>query len=299
MSRLRERLSEILRARPAAGGAGARLAEAASVRTARPRAAPRRLQDFLPGVEVSGERGACWLGRWPLDDRALGADAVASGIARGLALSLEGLHVAREGTPPPGNDAPPRPSASPRGGILLLDLETTGFAGTPLFLAGFLEVGPGRGDCIEQLFARDYSEEAALLDALSSRLARADLLVTFNGKTFDVPFLRDRAACHHIAIADPARHLDLLHPARRIYRGILPNCRLQTLESHMGGMTRAGDVPGWEIPSRYHDAVRRGDPSGLFGVFLHNARDLLTLARLYLEVGGGEDSPGPRTAPTV
>lgn len=294
--------------------------------------APRLLEDFLPGEEIVGSRGSCWLGRWPLDDRSLGAGSIAPAVARGLAMAAEALAIAGAATArddrthppvaaprddhagPPSEDgraAQALPATSAReGGLLLLDLETTGFAGTPLFLAGFMEVrgadsGPSarpntasppgsRPVSIEQLFARDYTEEAALLEAIASRLERAALLVTFNGKTFDMPFLRDRAACHHVTLPESPTHLDLLHPARRMYRGILPNCRLQTLEAHLGSATRVGDVSGWEIPSRYHDAVRRKDPSGLLGVFLHNARDLITLARLFLEVGRPSDPPSAR-----
>ena len=115
-------------------------------------------------------------------------------------------------------------------------------------------------------------------------MARAVTLVTFNGKSYDVPFLKDRAACHKVTLPQPGEHHDLLYAARRRWRGVLPDCRLTTIEAHLGGRPRVGDVPGAEIPARYHDAVRRGDPSGLAGVFLHNARDLVTLARLYLSL---------------
>ncbi len=254
----------------------------------------RRLESVLPGEELLGERGPCWLGRWELEERPLGAADVA-------------LKLASRSHPP--------------GGILLLDLETTGFAGTPLFLAGLIEVGGGvtgdrdddststpaggasdgsRGDPrgdervgppaprITQLFARDYSEEAAVIEAIASRLARRPTLVTFNGKSYDLPFLRDRAACSRIALPEPGDHVDLLHAARRRWRDVLPDCRLVTVEAHLGGGPRIGDVPGREIPARYHDAVRRGDPSGLASVFLHNALDLVTLARLYVALAGDE-----------
>jgi uncharacterized protein YprB with RNaseH-like and TPR domain len=247
---MRERLAEVLRARTDDRDAPAR------------RVGPRSLEEFLPGVEIVGERGACWAGRWEFDDGALEAGEVVAELGA----------AARAAT---------------HDHLLLLDLETTGFSGTPLFLAGLIEVEPGAGaPRIAQLFARDYSEEAAVIEAVAARLARRPVLVTFNGKSYDLPFLRDRAARHRMRLPEPGGHVDLLHAARRRWRGILPNCRLTTLEAHMAGGERYGarlaDVAGVEIPSRYHDAVRRADPSGLFGVFLHNALDLVTLARLYV-----------------
>ncbi len=261
---LRERLSRISRARPAGEVAGDKRRDAED-EPCRARLAPRRLEDYLPGEEITGERGVFWFGRWEFDDRAIEAAEVL--------IELDAWMRSGERTP-----------------LLLLDLETTGFSGTPLFLAGIVEVdAAARPPKIAQLFARDYSEEAAVIEAIAARLALRPTLVTFNGKSYDMPFLRDRAACHRIPLPEPADHVDLLHAARRRWRDVLPDCRLQTLEAHLGGgYGRVGDVPGAEIPGRYHDAVRRGDPSGLFGVFLHNALDLVTLARLYVELMGEE-----------
>ncbi len=265
---LRERLSKIVRARSVKPVAH-HPADASEDRATPPsdptrRTRTRQLSDLLPGEEVLGARGPFWLGRWGFEERPLEAAEVARALA-----------------------SRPRPP----GGLLLLDLETTGFAGTPLFLAGLIEVrGSGEAGVIEQLFARDYSEEGAVIEAIARRLADRPTLVTFNGKSYDLPFLRDRAACTRVALPEPAEHVDLLHAARRRWRDVLPDCRLPTVEAHLGGSPRIGDVPGREIPARYHDAVRRGDPSGLASVFLHNALDLVTLARLYVALDGGGEA---------
>jgi hypothetical protein len=165
------------------------------------------------------------------------------------------------------------------GGALFLDLETCGFSGTPLFLAGMLRV-EGREAVLIQLLARDYSEEASVVAATAALLARHPLLVTFNGRSYDLPFLRDRGVRHGIAVPTPPGHLDLLHAARRRWREVLPNCRLQTLESRLTGRIRSGDVPGSEVPERYHDFVRDGDPRPLVPVLRHNLLDLVTLVGL-------------------
>jgi uncharacterized protein YprB with RNaseH-like and TPR domain len=163
--------------------------------------------------------------------------------------------------------------------MLFLDIETCGLSGAPVFLVGLCMIGE-RNLVLRQLFARDYAEERALLHELSRLASGFDVLVTFNGKTFDVPFLRDRAVHHRIPFAFDLPHLDLLWLARRRWKGVLPDCRLKTLEWHVLRRRRAGDVSGAEIPGLYHDYVRRGEPHRLLPVFHHNLLDVVAMAEL-------------------
>jgi uncharacterized protein YprB with RNaseH-like and TPR domain len=163
--------------------------------------------------------------------------------------------------------------------LLLVDIETAGLTAAPLFLVGALSLAPD-GLTLTQYFARGYEEEAALLDAFCRSLASCRMVVTFNGDSFDLPYLRDRAIYHRLPPPIFPDHLDLLPAARRTFRGTVPNCRLQTLEQHVCRRRRAGDVPGDVIPQLYHDFVRTGSWPLLLPVFHHNALDLLTLAEL-------------------
>lgn len=163
--------------------------------------------------------------------------------------------------------------------IVFLDLETTGLGGTPLFLIGIMEC-TSDGFHFRQYFARDYFEETSILAAASERLADARLLVTFNGKSFDVPYMRNRCAATGVELCLPPSHLDVLQEARRLYRGNLPNCRLQTLERMICGRYRDDDIPSSEIPAIYHEFVRTGDAGKIRLVLMHNLYDLLTTADL-------------------
>ena len=163
--------------------------------------------------------------------------------------------------------------------MLFLDIETCGLSAAPVFLVGLCMIGD-RNLVLRQLFARDYSEERALLEELA-RLAREfDFLVTFNGKSFDVPFLRDRATHHRMGFSLELPHLDLLWMARRRWKHALPDCRLKTLEWHVLRRRRAGDVSGAEIPGLYHDFVKRGEPYRLLPVFHHNLLDVVAMVEL-------------------
>ena len=110
-----------------------------------------------------------------------------------------------------------------------------------------------------------YRDDQAAYDAV--RFAREN----------DVPFLGDRAALHHVAFARPARHLDLLHHARRRWKGVYPDCRLKTLEWYVCRRRRSGDVPSEEVPGLYHDFVKHGGAHRLVPVFHHNLLDVITM----------------------
>lgn len=193
---------------------------------------------------------------------------------------------------------------------LFLDLETCGFSGAPLFLIGLLRQVDGEL-VVEQLLARNYAEEPAVLAHLWRLLPNYDVLVTFNGKSFDWPFVLDRTTAHRlrppgrIALKSnaaaagavqsdgatrsrdrvgPKIHCDLLPLARRFWKSQLnlPNCRLQTLETVVCRRHRSGDIPGYLIPDAYHRFVRSGQAHQLSDILQHNALDLVTLAQLAL-----------------
>ena len=172
--------------------------------------------------------------------------------------------------------------------LLFLDLETTGLGASPLFLIGTLS-WEDAGLLVRQFFARDYAEERAALLCFLERAASHKLLVTFNGKSFDVPFLRMRAAANGVPCPLAQAHLDLLHVSRRIWKDRFGDCRLQTLEYHVCGRRRHGDIPGAEIGEAYHAFVRTGDARQMATVVGHNRRDLLTLAEILVRLPPAED----------
>ncbi len=173
------------------------------------------------------------------------------------------------------------------------DTETLGLGSQPIFLGGvaWLEA---KAVAIEQIFARDYSREAALLARLGDLWRSIDLLITFNGRAYDIPLVRDRVVRHRQTPLDPVGEIDLLPLARRRWGRELPDCRLSTLEHHVLGRSRFGDVPGAEIPPLYHRAVRTGDLRLLAPVFYHNALDLLSMIELLprLVMPGEGSQPG-------
>ena len=167
--------------------------------------------------------------------------------------------------------------------MLFLDVESTGLGSSPLFLIGTMWWERG-GFTVTQYLARDYAEEAAALSLFVEACAARPLLVTFNGKSFDFPFVRARAAANGIGFDLAPRQFDLLHESRRAWGQELPDCKLQTLERHVCRRMRHGDIPGSEIPDAYHAFVRTENAGRMVEILRHNLLDLVTLADLMVRM---------------
>ncbi|MHB8874727.1 MAG: ribonuclease H-like domain-containing protein [Myxococcaceae bacterium] len=166
--------------------------------------------------------------------------------------------------------------------MLLLDTETTGLAGgtgTLPFLIGLGWFEEGRLR-LQQLLLRRPGEEGPMLRALAQALSKASCLVTYNGKSFDWPLLRNRFVMNRLAVPATPPHLDLLHLARRVFRRRLSEMRLIRVEQAVLGHLRHDDIDGSEIPERYFDYLRSGDGASLSPVIEHNGQDLTALAGL-------------------
>jgi hypothetical protein len=167
---------------------------------------------------------------------------------------------------------------------IFLDIETTGLgigSGMYAFMVGF---GMFEGDefCLRQYFMRDYSDEHALLHVLNQQTQEFVWWVSFNGRNFDLPVLQTRFVLGGYQDMPLARapNLDLLYPARKLWRKRLASCALSSLETSILGLARESDVPGWMIPSLYFDYLRYGEVQSLRQVFEHNALDILSLVTL-------------------
>ena len=248
---------------------------------------PARLAEALGGRSLDTAAGPClvvdrryeadrWHGRVRVGDCEV-ADETPLRLLDGL-LPQAAAHGRRDGP-----------------ATVFVDLETTGLsggAGTVAFLVGcgWFDLGAFQ---VRQFLLTRFAGERALLAAVADLVRPADLVVTFNGKTFDLPVMETRWLFHRLEtpFADK-RHFDMLHPARRLWRyrdgtpvtrpvptvDAMAECSLGALERDLLGVQRIGDVPGFEIPSRYFRFLRGGDPGPLEAVLEHNRIDLISLA---------------------
>jgi len=266
------------------------------------RAGANALENLVPGEEIENENGTCYVAteRYRLNE------------TRG-AYPLANLL-----THHPSTFAAFHPTFGLQETIdfkqaLFIDTETTGLgsgAGVYAFMVGvgtFELADDGADDArhavgqappptpshfvVRQYFMRNPGEEGALMLALTELLDSYAMSVTFNGRTFDLPLLRTRLRqTQHMypelrgsgrLLEGTRPHLDLLHPARRIWKRRLQSCRLINLEAEILGMSRSGeDVPGHLIPQLYTDYVRSGHAGQMGSIFYHNREDIVSMVAL-------------------
>ena len=180
------------------------------------------------------------------------------------------------------------PDNMPTNSIYFLDTETTGLSGgtgTYTFLVGIGRIEDNLFH-LYQFFMRDPSEETALLFAIEELIASCSIIVTFNGKSFDIPLLKSRYQVN--GWKEPFStliHIDLLHLARKLWKNRLPSRTLPNLEAQILGILRTEeDIPGWMVPQIYFDYLRDGDATPLRNVFYHNSMDVVSLGALLIYI---------------
>jgi hypothetical protein len=166
--------------------------------------------------------------------------------------------------------------------LLFFDAETTGLgvgAGNIPFMVG-LGYYDDAQFIVEQLFIRHPGEEAEMLRYLQEKLRRFTHIVTYNGRAFDWPVMKNRFVMNRLRLAEEPSPIDLLYPSRSLWKHSLPSCRLGNVEADKLGFIRRDDVPGSLAPALYVQFLAEGDPAVLSGVFRHNELDILSLAGL-------------------
>lgn len=243
----------------------------------RSRRRPLSLEQLLPGGRVvESDDGGCFvIDRVFVAGHRHGGDALADLLRNRPAAAVPYVRDARL-------------EALDFRDFLFLDTETTGLAGagTLAFMVGvaYFEPRPDGSDVfvVRQYFLRDHGDERAMLRQLDGLLAERAGLITFNGRSFDVPLLDNRYLMNRL----PSRlgalpHIDLLPPARRLFRARLGSCALGALERNLLGLQRTQeDIPGALIPALYYQYLRTGEVGELARVFYHNEIDMLSMVTL-------------------
>lgn len=229
------------------------------------------IDKIVPGKVVEEETGGFYLvtQELPLDSRQ-------GRVELGAVLDVIPEHIALSACDAELEEFEPATS-------LFMDIETIGLAGgtgTVAFLVGvgYFTEGIFR---VEQCFMRDYDDEEAMLNYLDRLSARCQTVVSYNGKTFDLPLLRTRFIANRMPFRlDRALHFDLLHAARRFWKARLEDCTLSTIEQEILGVRRHGDVPSSQIPQIWFDYLDTRDARPLEKVFYHHKMDILSLVAL-------------------
>ncbi|MBI5680762.1 MAG: ribonuclease H-like domain-containing protein [Methanobacterium sp.] len=164
--------------------------------------------------------------------------------------------------------------------FIFLDIETLGLSNKPIILLGVAKVS-GSEITVNQYLSRSLNEEDAVIDAFLSGVESESVFVTFNGQTFDLPFILNRMRHFNIKKEINNPHFDMLHFSRREWSSKLPNCKLTTLEKHLFNIGRDDDVPSALVPEFYQTYLKTGNIGPLVPIVEHNEQDIITLAMLF------------------
>ena len=178
-------------------------------------------------------------------------------------------------------------SLTDRENFKFMDIETLGLSNVPIILIGIAEIKKNK-IISSQYFLRDIYEEGAIIEAYLSHLDEDSVHVTFNGKSFDVPFIKNRCRYNRLDADLDLPHLDLMYFAKNLWKDDLPNCQLQTIERELFGIEREGDVPGQYIPNYYNTYLSERNIGPIVPIIEHNRQDIVSLAsfleKMYEEV---------------
>lgn len=161
--------------------------------------------------------------------------------------------------------------------FLFFDIETLGLQDRPVILIGQAQIEDNHIE-VTQYLARDLEDEKNMLSSFLENTGQETVFVSFNGRSFDLPFIRGRARLHGIKKSLNQHHLDLLLLSRRTWGDYLPNCRLQTIEKHLFNLERHEDVPSSKVPAFYKTYMNTGNAGPLVPIVEHNKQDVITLA---------------------
>lgn len=167
--------------------------------------------------------------------------------------------------------------------LKFMDIETLGLSSAPIILLGIAEI---KGKYIEsnQYLLRDKEEEPALIEAYLSHIDEASVHVTYNGTIFDIPFIKNRARLFRIDCNLNQPHFDLMYPARNLWKDVLPNCKLTTIEEEIFNIKREDDVPGAFIPDYYESYLATKNIGPLIPIIEHNRMDIVSLANFLMRI---------------
>ncbi|MFQ5978026.1 MAG: ribonuclease H-like domain-containing protein [Candidatus Heimdallarchaeota archaeon] len=173
----------------------------------------------------------------------------------------------------------------PKESIRIVDVETLGFQPSPLFLIG-IATPSSHGLAARQLLARNLDEEPAVVEECVRELSSAKAIISFNGRSFDMPYVMGRAGYYGLSQPSIGIHVDLLHFSRRYWRNQISNCRLGTVEQEILRIKRKMDLPSALVPRFYRRYLNTQNPGPLVPIISHNKADLSSLMAIFNRLCG-------------
>ena len=166
--------------------------------------------------------------------------------------------------------------------IAIIDIETLGLTECPLFLIG-IATFDNTHLIVDQIFVRELNEEKAALHFLEEHLKGKKAIITFNGKSFDIPFIRKRMERFDLSHDISHPHFDLMWLSKKVFLDV-SGFSLSIIEEEIFNLKRKDDVSGAAIPSYYMKYLRSKNISSVVPIIDHNKQDLITTANIFMKL---------------
>jgi uncharacterized protein YprB with RNaseH-like and TPR domain len=167
--------------------------------------------------------------------------------------------------------------------IAFIDIETLGLSEVPLFLLG-IATFKDNNLIIDQIFVRELNEEKAALHFFGELLQSKQAIASFNGKSFDVPFIRKRMERHDLKHEIKHPHFDLKYFSQKAFSNLVFDFKLSTLEKKLFNVERVDDVSGFEIPYYYRTYIKTKNIGSVVPIIDHNKQDLISTANIFMKL---------------
>jgi len=170
--------------------------------------------------------------------------------------------------------------------LLFFDIETSGTSGSSgiivfMFGCGYFEDGVF---FVEQVFMPNPSRTLEMMKYLRDLFRKKRLLLSFNGKAFDLNIIKDKMAMMRLEEMpdfDHRQHFDLLFTGRRLFKKIISSCSLSSIEKNILEIQRTeDDIPGFLIPLAYSQFLHEHLTGDIKKIFYHNKMDIISLLDL-------------------
>lgn len=170
----------------------------------------------------------------------------------------------------------------PEKNVCFVDIETTGLNRNKeiIYLIGLLFFNRSSDSWVlNQYFANSIEMEKDILGAFNSEINNFDVVITYNGDSFDLPFIRYRLKRYDIdgIYLDDITSFDLYKIIRsnNMYLN-LPNLKLKTLEQFLG-IEREDKLSGFECIGLYYDYMESNNSVLRENILKHNYDDLVNM----------------------
>lgn len=176
--------------------------------------------------------------------------------------------------------------------LVFFDIETTGFNKkkdviTLITCGNFID---NNLFVLKQYFCENLNEEKEILECFKKDTVNKKIFCSYNGVSFDEPFIINRMLKYNLVPVDIREHVDLYAMIRPYYKTLgMERCNLKSVEKFLG-VNRKDKIDGGISVELYEAYLETRDKSLKKILMLHNYEDVLYLPQVFKLINKIESS---------